>query len=129
MQKISPDQLLAPDAEPEASNHWKQYLKPSIQSHGVAISELAAGGMDVGPLKCTGSSPVTMFGARFSRARESFYAVYDPTTRAVYAKAAGAAATLLDAILYIEAPSNTTLPQLPALLEARRVEPETSAHK
>jgi hypothetical protein len=27
LQKISRDQLSAPDAAPEASNHWKQYFK------------------------------------------------------------------------------------------------------
>jgi len=62
LQKISRDQLSASDAEPGASNHWKRYLKPSIQGYGVAISELAAGGIDMEPLKCTGSSPVTVFG-------------------------------------------------------------------
>jgi hypothetical protein len=50
--------------------------------------------------------------------RESFFAVYDPATRMLYADEAGAAAALLDAILDIDAPSNMTHPPLPAPLKA-----------
>jgi hypothetical protein len=51
-----------------------------------------------------------LYMARLPRERESFFAVYDPATRTVYADEAGPAAALLDAILDIDAPSNMTHP-------------------
>ncbi len=64
--------------------------------------------------------------ARLPRELEPLFAVYDPATRAVYANQAGAALPLLDAILYIDAPSSMTHSPLPAPLEARR---EDSNHE
>lgn len=49
------------DAEPEAASPFEPDTLPSLTG-GVPISDPAGGGIDVGPLKCTGSFPLTMPG-------------------------------------------------------------------